>query len=90
MSGSELMLPLDNTVDSDSADSSCAISLNAKRYSESKEPVMLQCTESAFFKSLLDFLYTASTNDAAVLAFLFEHGAFAQSRDNGIERLSQV
>lgn len=52
--------------------------------------ITLHGTESAFFKALLDYLYTASTDIGEVFTFLFEDDSFALSKEEALDRLSQV
>jgi hypothetical protein len=52
-------------------------------------PIHISGTDSAFFKSLLDFFYTASTPMDEVFTFLFEDSSFTDKED-ALDRLSQA
>lgn len=59
-------------------------------YSSSrKKPIRVSGTESAFFKGLLDFFYTAQTPLGEVFTFLFEDSSYIDKED-ALDRLSQV
>ncbi|KAK9898579.1 hypothetical protein P389DRAFT_35667 [Cystobasidium minutum MCA 4210] len=53
-----------------------------------RSPIPVSGTESAFFKSLLDFFYTASTPLGEVFTFLFEDSSYVDKED-ALDRLSQ-
>lgn len=55
----------------------------------SRSPIPVSGTDSAFFKSLLDFFYTASTPLGEVFTFLFEDSSYVDKED-ALDRLSQV
>lgn len=55
----------------------------------SRTPIPVSGTDSAFFKSLLDFFYTASTPLGEVFTFLFEDSSYVDKGD-ALDRLSQV
>jgi hypothetical protein len=54
-----------------------------------RSPIPVSGTESAFFKSLLDFFYTACTPMGEVFTFLFEDSSYVDKED-AMDRLSQV
>lgn len=57
--------------------------------SKPRSPIQVCGTESAFFKSLLDFFYTAATPMGEVFTFLFEDSSYVDKED-AMDRLSQV
>lgn len=57
--------------------------------SGSRSPIFVPGTESAFFKSLLDFFYTASTPMGEVFTFLFEDSSYIDKED-ALDKLSQA
>ena len=90
MSASSLTLPLQSPRQSDRAASPGGISFDSMISGPHKGAIALSSTESAFFRALLEFLYTASTENIQVFSFLFEDSAFALSKEDSVDRLAEV
>jgi hypothetical protein len=54
------------------------------------KPIEVQGTEAAFFRALLDFLYTSSTDMKEAFTFLFEDAAFESDPIEAQDRLAEV
>ena len=52
-------------------------------------PILISGTEAAFFRALLDFLYTGSTSMREAFTFLFEDSSFVSDDKEALDRLSQ-
>ena len=90
MSGSSLALPVQSPTSSDRVMSPGGLSFDSTSHTAAEGPISLHGSESTFFKALLEFLYTASSDNTEVFTFLFEDSAFSLSTDHSLDKLAQV
>lgn len=70
--------------------SPAAASFDSTRSSSIQQsPIVVSGTDAAFFKALLDFLYTGSTTMREAFQFLFEDATFVLDDKEAVDRLSQ-